>query len=92
MELAFYHSLKSYKLVMSTQAWYADDAAAAGSTANIRCWWDMITKAGPMFGYYPNALKTHLIVKQEYVQLAKDLFEGSGIKVILMVIDTLVLP
>ena len=21
-----------------TQAWYADDAAAAGSTANIRCW------------------------------------------------------
>ena len=72
MELAFYHSLKSYKLVMSTQAWYADDAAAAGSTANIRCWWD--------------------IVKQEYVQLAKDLFEGSGIKVIPMVIDTLVLP
>ena len=48
-----------------TQTWYADDAAAAGSTANIRCWWDMITKAGPMFGYYPNASKTHLIVKQE---------------------------
>ena len=59
-----------------TQTWYADDAAAAGSTANIRCWWDMITKAGPMFGYYPNASKTHLIVKQEYVQSAKGLFDG----------------
>eukprot|EP00731_Ephydatia_muelleri_P028772 Em0020g416a len=65
-----------------TQTWYADDAAAAGSTANIRCWWDMITKAGPMFGYYPNASKTHLIVKQEYVQSAKGLFDGSGITVI----------
>ena len=48
-----------------TQTWYADDAAVAGSRAYIRCWWDMITKAGPMFGYYPNASKTHLIVKQE---------------------------
>ena len=65
-----------------TQAWYADDAAAAGSTANIRCWWDIITKAGPMFGYYPNASKTHLIVKLEYVQSSKDLFEGTGITVI----------
>ena len=62
-----------------TQTWYADDAAAAGSTANIRCWWDMITKAGPN---YPNASKTHLIVKQEYVQSAKGLFDGSGITVI----------
>ena len=65
-----------------TQAWYADDAAAAGSTANIRCRWDIITKGVPMFGYYPNASKTHLIVKQEYVQSAKDLFEGTGITVI----------
>ena len=35
-----------------------------------------------MFGYYPNASKTHLIVKQEYVQSAKGLFDGSGITVI----------
>ena len=63
---------------------HPDDAAAAGSTANIRCWWDIITKGGPMFGYYsyPNASKTHLIVKQEYVQSANDLFEGTGITVI----------
>ena len=35
-----------------------------------------------MFGYYHNASKTHLIVKQEYVQSAKDLFEGTGLAVI----------
>ena len=35
-----------------------------------------------MFGYYPNASKTHLIVKQEYVQSANDLFDGTGITVI----------
>eukprot|EP00731_Ephydatia_muelleri_P014218 Em0007g1528a len=35
-----------------------------------------------MFGYYPNASKTHLIVKQEYVQSVKGLFDGSGITVI----------
>ena len=52
----------------------ADVAAAAGSTANIRCWWDIITKAGPIFGYYPNASTIHLIVKQEYAQSAKDFF------------------
>ena len=53
-----------------------------GSTANIRCWWDIITKAGPMFGYYPNASKTHRIVKQVYVRSAKDLFDSTEITVI----------
>ena len=67
----------------TTQAWYADDnASAEGTTANIRCWWDSVTKAGPMYGYFPSASKAHLIVQQEYTQSAKYLFDGTGILVI----------
>ena len=71
MELDWHFAhYKKLQTCDAPQAWYADDAVAAGSTVNIRCWWDIITKAGPMFGYYPNVSKTHLIVKQEYVQSA----------------------
>ena len=42
------------------QIWYADDAAAVGKLAELRVWWDILTKEGPNFGYYPNPSKTWL--------------------------------
>ena len=39
------------------QTWYVDDAAATGKIANLRVWWDEITRLGPSYRYYANASK-----------------------------------
>ena len=38
-------------------------------------------KVGPAFGYYPNAMKTWLIVKQHHLDEANDQFKDSGISI-----------
>ena len=35
---------------------------------------------GPDYGYYPNATKTWLIVKDDYLEEAKDTFSDSGVE------------
>ncbi len=39
------------------QIWYADDAAAVGKITELRKWWDKLTTAGPVYGYFPKASK-----------------------------------
>ena len=34
---------------------------------------------GPDFGYYPNASKTHLVVKPELVNKAKRMFKNTDV-------------
>ena len=51
------------------QAWYADDASAAGNIHALRHWWDHLVELGPDYGYHPNAPKTWLIVKEEILPL-----------------------
>ena len=62
------------------QIWFADDAACGGRLTALREWWDKLLELGPKFGYHPNAGKTYLIVKNDHLSAAKDIFEGSGIK------------
>jgi len=45
-----------------SQMWYADDASAGGSLQSLCAWWDHL---GPDYGYFPNAVKTCLIVKPQ---------------------------
>ena len=61
------------------QAWFADDASAAGDLHALRRWWDHLIRIGPEYGYYPNAPKTWLIVKEESYVQAQAVFRGSGI-------------
>ena len=63
------------------QAWYADNASAAGNIHALRHWWDHLVQLGPEYGYYPNAPKTCLIVKEEILPLAETVFEGSGVSI-----------
>ena len=51
------------------QVWYADDATAAGklSNLNLREWWDNLVSSGPDFGYFVNASKTSLVVKEGHL-------------------------
>ena len=54
---------------LMTEAWFADDASAAGDLHALQRWWDHLIRIGPEYGCNPNAPKTWLIVKEEsYVQ------------------------
>ena len=40
-----------------------------------------MTKLGPLFGYYPNPSKTHLVVKEEYKEIATQVFADTGVQI-----------
>ena len=63
------------------QAWFADDAAATGELFAIRRWWIRLCELGHLFGYFPNAGKSWLVVKQEYLPKADKLFAGLGVQI-----------
>ena len=47
--------ITSLQVVSSVkQCWFADDASGAGSTTEIKKWWDVLSTIGPDFGYFPN--------------------------------------
>ena len=53
---------------------YADDGSGASTLDSLSVWWNNLQKEGPLFGYFPNASKTWLIVKPELVERAVTLF------------------
>ena len=65
----------------SKQIWYADDAAAVGKIADLRAWWDQLTREGPDFGYYPNPTKTWLVTKEGCQAAGLSTFAGTGVNV-----------
>ena len=61
------------------QIWYADDAAAAaGKLSDLKVWWDRLVELGPDYGYFPNALKSWLIIKEYNLMEAETIFSRSG--------------
>ena len=63
------------------QLWFADDAAAGGEINHLSEWWSKLKSLGPAFGYHPNPSKTWLLVKEEYLETAKEIFAKSGINI-----------
>lgn len=45
---------------------FADDATVASSCMNLKSWLCKLSSCGPTLGYYPNASKTYLVVKEEH--------------------------
>ena len=62
-------------------AWFPDDAAAAGKLLVIRQWWLRLREQGPLFGYFPNASKSWLVVKPNRLTLPNKLFSDLGVQV-----------
>ena len=62
-----------------TQAWYADDASACGSLGNLRLWWNQVSQLGPQFGYFPNSKKMWLVVKEQFLDVACQLFSDTSV-------------
>jgi hypothetical protein len=49
----------------ASQLWFADDSSAAGRLRALQVWWRHLTILGPAeFGYFPNASKTTMVVKE----------------------------
>ena len=61
------------------QIWFADDATAGGKFNNLREWWDCLINIGPEYGYFPNASKTWLIIKEGCKDEATSTFEGTQV-------------
>ena len=64
------------------QVWYADDAAGAGKLSRLRAWWDKINELGPAFRYFPNATKSHILVKENLLREARDTFEALNLQIV----------
>jgi len=47
----------------ASQVWYDDDATAGGKLVPLLHWWKHLLTYGPVYGFFPNASKTCLIVK-----------------------------
>ena len=63
------------------QAAFADDLSGAGKLTQLRSWWDNIMQSGPLLGYYPRADKSWLIIKQDLLQEATEIFKGTDMKI-----------
>ena len=63
---------------IAKQVWYADDSASGSKLEQFRRWWDLLAEIGPRYGYFPNSLKTHVLVKPNHVEAAKEMFKGTG--------------
>ena len=60
---------------------FADDITAADKIEDLKCYWDEITTKGPNYGYYPKASKSHLIVKEKYINKATNNFQGLDVQI-----------
>jgi hypothetical protein len=63
------------------QVAFADDLLGAGKLIALRNWWFQIIQKGPLLGYHPNAQKSWLVVKPEYLEDAKTVFYGTGVNI-----------
>ena len=64
----------------TVQSWFADDSSAAGHLCRLRRWWDVLTKRGRAFGYFVNAKKSVLVMKEECLLEARNLFQDTGVE------------
>ena len=44
-------------------------------------WWDTLCATGKLYGYHIRRTKTHLLVRQDLIDQAKDIFHGTGIQI-----------
>ena len=55
---------------------YADDITIAGELVQLKYWWNRLCGLGPKFGYYPEASKSWLIMKETVKHEASTIFKG----------------
>lgn len=68
-------------LLYLLQVAFADDLTGGGKLRALRMWWDQIVLMGPYIGYFAEPSKSWLIVKEELLEEAERIFEGSGLNI-----------
>ena len=63
------------------QVWYADDASACGSLTTLHGWFTDLLESGPSFGYFPEPSKCVLVVDDQFMDEAKEVFKSFSITV-----------
>jgi hypothetical protein len=61
-----------------SQPWYTDDAGAGGKFDQIKVYFEKLEEYGPKYGYFPEASKSILIVREHNVEQAKECFAESN--------------
>ena len=69
------------KVPNKKQVWFADDSNGIGRLKALKVWWLHLTNLGSEFGYFPNASKTTLVVKEEFIDEANTFFRDTGINI-----------
>ena len=64
-----------------TRAWFADDASAADKLIQLHKWWTILAEVGPRYGYFVNAPKTWLVVKENLYEVAVSMFGSTGVQI-----------
>ncbi len=75
------HQHKEFSSDGTKQSWYADDASAVGKLVGLKRWWDSLCDIGPGYGYFPKPSKSILVVKEDHLQAAKEVFKDSGLEI-----------
>ena len=60
---------------------FADDLTDVGQIHELTEWWKNVLHYGPYLGYYINESKSWLIMKEEYIQIAKETFRDYNRKI-----------
>ena len=65
----------------ANQVWFADDATTGDPIQHLKQSWEVLEKIDTDFGYYVNASKSWLIVKEEHQTDAIDIFANNGVRI-----------
>lgn len=65
----------------TVQCWFADDAASGGRLHSLLKWWHLLETIGPQYGYFPNEIKTYLVVKPDKEDQARKVFHGTDVQI-----------
>ena len=60
---------------------FADDLSAVGKGEGLKPWWDALAEIGPSFGYFPQPKKSWLIVKPQFEEKIREIFQGTEIQI-----------
>ena len=63
------------------QVTFADDITGAGLLEQLLIWWTKLLEYGPKLGYFPKAAKSFIIVKEEHLERAQQMFADTGINI-----------
>ena len=53
----------------------------SGTISDLRSWWDQLSSFGPAFGYFQNASKTWLVIKEQFQSHAIGAFQDTAVNV-----------